>query len=91
LITIDIIKTTFAKEVIGKCTKIIKFFKNAHQAGEVLRDEIKNNLIEGGGLKTYVKTRWSTAWDCTESILRCEQIFKNVSIIYLLFFNYYSY
>ena len=91
MIITDIIKTIFVKEVIGKFTKIIKFFKNAYQAGEILRDEIKNNLIEEGGLKTYIKTRWSTAWNFIESILYYKQIFKNVSIIYLLFLNYYPY
>lgn len=78
LISTDICKTTFAKDVITKCQKIVKYFKHSHQAGEELRDKIKNE-IKGGGLKTYVVTRWTTAWDCTNSILRLEQVLKNVS------------
>lgn len=77
LISTDICKTTFAKEVISKCQKIVKYFKQSHQAGEELREKITNE-IKGGGLKTYVVTRWTTAWDCTNSILRLEQILKNV-------------
>ena len=77
LISTDICKTTFAKEVISKCQKIVKYFKQSHQAGEELREKITNE-IKGGGLKTYVVTRWTTAWNCTNSILQLEQILKNV-------------
>ena len=62
LISTDICKTIFAKEVISKCQKIVKYFKQSHQAGEELREKITNE-IKGGGLKTYVITRWTTAWD----------------------------
>ncbi|CAB4441689.1 unnamed protein product [Rhizophagus irregularis] len=34
--------------------------------------------VKGGNLKSYVKTRWSTAWDCTSSILRLENQLKNL-------------
>jgi hypothetical protein len=77
LISTDICKTTFAKDIISKCQKIVKYFKLSHQAGEALRERITKE-IKGGGLKTYVVTRWSTAWDCTKSILRLEQTLKNV-------------
>ncbi|CAG8762003.1 14860_t:CDS:2, partial [Rhizophagus irregularis] len=30
------------------------------------------------GLKTSVKTRWSTAWDCFDSIIHLENNLKNV-------------
>jgi hypothetical protein len=77
LISTDICKTTFAKDVISKCQKIVKYFKQSHQAGEELYSKITNE-IKGSGLKTYVITRWITVWDCTDSILRLEQILKNV-------------
>src|ERR1051325_2093720 len=77
LISTDICKTIFAKDIISKCQKIVKYFKLSHQAGEELRERITKE-IKGGGLKTYVVTRWSTAWDCTKSILRLEQILRNV-------------
>ena len=92
LVSTDICKTLFAKDVISKCQKIVKYFKHSHQAGEELRSKITNE-IKGGGLKTYVVTRWSTAWDCTNSILRLEQLFKSVRkdvfslyIIYILIY-----
>jgi hypothetical protein len=77
LISTDICKTMFAKDIISKCQRIVKYFKHSHQAGEELRKKITKE-ISGGGLKTYVATRWTTAWDCTNSILRLEQILKNV-------------
>ncbi|PKC56213.1 hypothetical protein RhiirA1_474320 [Rhizophagus irregularis] len=77
LISTDICKTTFAKDIISKCQKIVKYFKQSHQAGEELRSKVLNEIV-GGGLKSYVVTRWTTAWDCTNSILRLEQILKNV-------------
>jgi hypothetical protein len=77
LISTDICKTIFAKDIISKCQKIVKYFKLSHQAGEEFRERITKE-IKGGGLKTYVVTRWSTAWDCTKSILRLEQILRNV-------------
>ncbi|RHZ82309.1 hypothetical protein Glove_109g322 [Diversispora epigaea] len=36
--------------------------------------EIKN--IKGGGYKSYCKTRWTTACECIERILRLEQVLK---------------
>lgn len=84
LISTDICKTEFAKDVISKCQKIVKYFKQSHQAGEELRNEIVNEMIKGGGLKNYVVTRWTTAWDCTNSILRLEQVLKNVRKICII-------
>ena len=77
MVLTDICKISFAKDVISKCQKIVKYFKQSHQAGEELHSKITNE-IKGGGLKSYVVTRWTTAWDCTNSILRLEQVFKNV-------------
>jgi hypothetical protein len=84
LISTDICKTEFANNVISKCQKIVKYFKQSHQAGEELRNEIVNEMIKGGGLKNYVVTRWTTAWDCTNSILRLEQVLKNVRKISII-------
>ncbi|RHZ53781.1 hypothetical protein Glove_437g51 [Diversispora epigaea] len=33
-------------------------------------------MIKGGGLKKYVITRWTTAYDCTDSIIRCKNALK---------------
>ena len=56
LITTDIIKTTFAKTILEKCTRIVKYFKKAHHAGNYLQEEIITGLITGGNLKSHVKT-----------------------------------
>lgn len=53
----------------------------SHQAGEKLKLNITNDSVKGGNLKSYVKTRWSTTWDCTSSILRLENQLKNVSLL----------
>jgi hypothetical protein len=79
LITNDIIKLNFAKNTFKKCQTIITFFKTSYRAGANLQEDIIQSLIEGGGLKTSVKTRWSTAWDCCDSIIRLENNLKNVS------------
>ncbi len=41
-----------------------------------------DNMISGGGLKGYCQTRWTMAFDCASSILKCEEVLKNVSINY---------
>ncbi|CAH1770118.1 14342_t:CDS:2, partial [Entrophospora sp. SA101] len=48
-----------------------------------INEELKNedNLtlgVKGGGLKTPVKTRRTTTWDCCDSIIRLEICLKNV-------------
>jgi replicative superfamily II helicase len=81
LITTDICKLTFAQDLLKKCMKVVRFFKASHRAGEILRAEILE-MVNGKGLKSYVKTRWSTAFDCANSVLSCETILKNVSTKY---------
>ncbi len=74
LICTDIMKKIpLAKNMLINCQKFVTYFIESH------REEIKKELIVGGGLKSSVKTRWSTAWDCCSSVLRLETIFKNVS------------
>lgn len=79
LITTDIIKLEFAKNTIKKCQTIITFFKTSYRAGAALQEDIIQSLTKGGSLKTSTKTRWSTLWDCCNSIIRLEHILKNVS------------
>ena len=84
LLTNDIMKLEWSSKLIKECRKIVKFFTNSHAAGENLREEIINNRIIGGGLKQHVKTRWTTAFDCTNSIIRCQVAIKNVSFFLFL-------
>jgi len=79
LITSHIIKLDFAKSVFKKCQTIITFFKTFYHAGAALQEDIIDSFIKGRGLKTSVKTRWFTAWNCCNSIIRLENSLKNVS------------
>ncbi|CAG8817556.1 8260_t:CDS:2, partial [Cetraspora pellucida] len=79
LITSHIIKLDFAKGVFKKCQILISFFKNSYHAGAALQEDIVNSFIKDGGLKTLVKTRWSTAWNCCNSIIRLENSLKNIN------------
>ena len=58
--------------------KIVKYFHQSYKASAVLSQKIKNTFINGGGLKGYCKTRWTTAFDCLTSILRCKRSLHNV-------------
>jgi len=78
LLMVDIMKHNHAKETIRNCMKIVNFFKRSYQCGALLSEELKENLVKGGGLKGYTKTRWSTAFDCLASIKRCENTLHNV-------------
>jgi len=49
LITTDLIKLDFAKEIFEKCQTIISFFKTSYRAGAALQEDIIQSLIEGGG------------------------------------------
>jgi len=72
-------KIPLARNILINCQKFVTYFTESHRSGALLREEIKKELIVGGGLKSSVKTRWSTAWDCCSSVLRLETVFKNVS------------
>lgn len=78
LLTSDIMKHEFSKLTISRCMKIVNYFLRSYKAGALLTKDIKDNLIEGGGLRGYCKTRWSTAFDCLTSILRCERSLHNI-------------
>ncbi|RHZ88105.1 hypothetical protein Glove_26g273 [Diversispora epigaea] len=71
LLSSDIIKLNWATNIITCCKKIVTFFKQSHA-------EIVENMIKGGGLKKYVITRWTTAYDCTDSIIRCKNTLKQI-------------
>nr|CAG8647032.1 11029_t:CDS:2 [Entrophospora candida] len=49
---------------------------HSHQGNHYLKEAIQRFEISGGGLKTYIKTRWSSAWDCLNSVKRLENGLK---------------
>ncbi len=57
LLTIDIMKYEYSKEIIMKCMKIIKFFHYSYQANALLFKELEDTLINSEGLKGYYKTK----------------------------------
>ena len=83
LISSDICSRSWAKKILSDCQTIISFFRNSYLAGAALRDEIVQSFTIGGNLKTSTKTRWSTAWDCCDSILRNETNIRSVSFIFI--------
>ena len=82
LISSDICNLLWAKKVLSDCQTTISFFRNSYPAGAALRDEIVHTFTTGGNLKTSTKTRWSTSWDCCESLLRNENNIRSVSFIF---------
>ncbi|CAG8801070.1 980_t:CDS:1, partial [Gigaspora rosea] len=41
-----------------------------------IRSLIEQYKIDGGGLKNYSKTRWTTANDTVESVIHLEKVLK---------------
>jgi hypothetical protein len=68
LISKDILKHTFAERMIQRANRVVQFFKKSHKAAAILKETIKQHEISGGGLKTYVETRWTSVHECVSSI-----------------------
>lgn len=72
LIACDIVKEKFGDRLL-RCVNILaSFFRNSHQAGSKLSQLIKEKGINGGGLKLYCKTRWTTASESVNSVINLE-------------------
>ena len=69
LISKDIIQHTFAERMIQRANRIVQFFKKSHKAAAILKEKIRQHEISGGGLKTYIETRWTTVHECVSSIV----------------------
>ena len=57
LLTTDIMELEWAFNLISECRKIVTFFTNSHKSGALLKEDIINNMVLGGGLKKHVQTR----------------------------------
>jgi hypothetical protein len=71
---------------LADCNTIIKFFKMSHICHDLLSKLAKNLKIEGGGLKTFVKTRWTSMYEATYSIIRMRMAFEEVRFFFYLIF-----
>ena len=79
LIACDIVKEGFGDRLLKKVNVLASFFKNSHQAGDRLTQLIKDHEISGGGIKLYCKTRWTTASESTDSIIRLEPLLEQLA------------
>ena len=78
LIACDILKESFGDHLLRKVNTLASFFKNSHQAGAKLIQLIKENSIHGGGIKLYCKTRWTTASESVNSVIRLEPVLEQI-------------
>ncbi|GES87017.1 hypothetical protein GLOIN_2v1790580 [Rhizophagus clarus] len=74
----DVCKHTFVADTVQKVGVIHQYFTMSHASCQFLKDAIKILQIKGGELKSHTKTRWSTMWDCINSIVRLEFTFARV-------------
>jgi hypothetical protein len=78
LISSDIIKIPQVKDLVRRANIITKFFKYSTLAAFWLEEAIKTKNIQGGSLKTYVETRWTTVFECTSSIWQLKDALQHV-------------
>lgn len=78
LISSDIVKIKQANKLVRQANIITKFFKKSAIGMSLLKDAIKTKNIQGGGLKVYVETRWTTVYECTSSIWRLKDALQHV-------------
>ncbi|GBC20004.2 ribonuclease H-like domain-containing protein [Rhizophagus irregularis DAOM 181602=DAOM 197198] len=85
------VAAAYEVKYIVRCANILtKYFKNSTLRSSWLNETIKSKNIEGGGLKTYVETRWMTVYECTdilkpikEAILMLERTYTTLADCYL--------
>ncbi|GBC50085.2 ribonuclease H-like domain-containing protein [Rhizophagus irregularis DAOM 181602=DAOM 197198] len=78
LITKQIMGHDMAKQTIKSCNRIISFFKQSHIVGKLLADAATTLQIEGGGLKTYSETRWTSMYEAANSVSRLQIALEHV-------------
>jgi hypothetical protein len=78
LIACDIVKHNFGDRLLRRVNNLTTFFKNSHQANSKLVQLINEKGIVGGGLKSYCKTRWTTASESVNSVVNLQQILEEI-------------
>ena len=78
------LKHPFAKRMVLMANAISTFFKRSHRSNSIFKDLMKKHQIEGGGLKTYVETRWTTIYEAVNSIVRNKKVLEEVFIYFFL-------
>jgi hypothetical protein len=79
-----------ATKILAACNSITKYFKTSHICNSLLTESAKILKIKGGRLKCFIKTRWTSMYEITYSIVRMRWIFDEVIFIsFLCYFIYY--
>lgn len=81
LISCDIVKIDQVKCLVRRANILTRYFKNSTLANSWLKEAINAKNIAGGGLKTYVETRWTTVHECTASVYRLKDALLHVCIL----------
>ncbi|RGB40907.1 hypothetical protein C1646_752786 [Rhizophagus diaphanus] len=79
LITKDILDYNFSRRILTASNEIVKFFKKSHQGKALLEKYTKDLKIEGGGLKSWVETRWTTMFESADSIWHLKLALEKVA------------
>ncbi|CAJ0769509.1 17356_t:CDS:2 [Entrophospora sp. SA101] len=69
-IFLQILEYERASNLLSECLKIIKYYKKSHICNSLLSNAAETFSIRGGGLQPFVKTRWTSIYESTNSILR---------------------
>jgi len=56
----------------------VKFFKKSHIGHSHLSQTAIALNIQGGSLKPFIKTRWTSAYETTRSIVQMRQVLEYV-------------
>jgi len=63
---------------LSSCSQIVKFFKKSHIGHSHLSQTAIALNIQGGSLKPFIKTRWTSAYETTRSIVQMRQVLEYV-------------
>ncbi|GET63634.1 ribonuclease H-like domain-containing protein [Rhizophagus irregularis DAOM 181602=DAOM 197198] len=66
------------KCLVKRANILTRYFKNSTLASTWLKEAIDAKNIAGGGLKTYIETRWMTVHECTSSVYRLKDALLHV-------------
>ena len=62
------------------CSNITQFFKKSHFNNNLLVQIMEKFRIQGGGLKSYCKTRWTSVYETLSAIVRLQRALEEIAI-----------
>ena len=89
LFIFNLIDHSTITKILTDCNSIIKFFKMSHIYHDLLSKSANTLKISGGGLKSFIKTRWTSMYESTYSIVRMRRALEEV-IFSIFMIIYYS-